>query len=83
MILKESMITILNNGEKKEYKLLMVIQKDIYYIIYTDVDNMDFSKNLYVAKVKNIDDISETIHITNEEWDMIEKECQKVFNINL
>ena len=77
--MRNELITIQNaNGEKKEYKILAVIDKDYKYIVYTDTENIDYKSNLYVAKVKRIDKIEETLNISDDEWIMIEKEYKKI-----
>ena len=68
------------NNEKKEYQLLAIIDKNYKYIIYTDIENKDFKNNLYAIKVNNIDDISDTIPITDDEWEFIEKEYKKLIS---
>ncbi len=71
-------ITITLNGIKKEYKLLLIIQKDYYYIIYTDINNTELNKNLYVAKVDSLENINSTLPINDLEWLMLEEEYTKI-----
>ncbi len=69
------------NNVKKEYKLLLVIEKEYKYLIYTDIDNNDIRKNLYAVKVKSIDNINDTIPMKDEEWQMLENEYNKLLNV--
>lgn len=69
-----------NNNQKKDYKLLMVINKEYKYLIYTDLDNNDFHKNLYAIKTKVLKSQEETIPITNDEWIMIENTYTNLIN---
>ena len=79
--MNKDLVTITNeNNEKHDYKLLMVIDKDFKYLIYTDLDNPDYKKNLYAVKVKSINNNEETIPITDSEWEMIENEYKKIVN---
>ena len=79
--MRDDIITIYENNIPKEYKLLMIIDKDFNYIIYTDKENTKIDKDLYVAKVTNINDIKETLPINEDEWKMIEEEYFKVINL--
>ena len=67
------------NDSPKEYKLLMVIDKEFKYIIYTDIDNQNIKKNLYAIKIKDYSD-KETIPIDENEWNMIENQYKKIIN---
>ena len=79
--MNKDLVTITNeNNEKHDYKLLMVIDKDFKYLIYTDLDNPDYKKNLFAVKVKSINNNEETIPITDSEWEMIENEYKKIVN---
>lgn len=69
-----------NNNEKIDYKLLMVIDKNFKYLIYTDIDNTNYKKNIYAVKVKSLNINEETIPITDNEWEMIENEYKKIVN---
>ncbi len=62
----------------KEYKVLLIIDLDYKYIIYTNINNNNLEKDLLVAKVKSLDDINETLEISDEEWKMIEERYQKI-----
>ena len=68
------------NNLKYEYKLLFVIDKEYKYIVYTNVDNINIKKDLYVIKVKSLNNNEETIPITDDEWKMINEEYQKIIN---
>ena len=51
----EDIITLYDdNNQSTDYKLLLVIDKNYQYLIYTDLDNMDISKNLYAIKINNL-----------------------------
>ena len=62
----------------KEYKVLLIIDLDYKYIIYTNINNSNLEKDLLVAKVKSLDNINETLEISDEEWKMIEERYQKI-----
>ena len=66
------------NNNKKDYKVLLVINDEYKYIIYTDIDNKDLRNNLMVAKVKSLDNLSETLPITQDEWKYIENKYKKI-----
>ena len=68
------------NNEIKEYKVLLIIDKEYKYIVYTDIDNNDFNKDLMVAKVKSLDNVNETIQIDEKEWEMIEDYYKKAIS---
>ncbi len=68
------------NGMAKTYKMLLVIKKEYQYIVYTDINNDNIKENLYAIKINDLDD-KETLPINDEEWQMIEKEYQKIINI--
>ena len=79
--MNKDIITVTNdNNEKIDYKLLMVIDKNFKYLIYTDIDNPDYKKNIYAVKVKSLNINEETIPITDNEWEMIENEYKKINN---
>ncbi len=71
-----NILTLYDNNQKIDYKMLFVLDKEFKYIIYTDLDNMDLNK-LYAIKVKALNNNEETIPITDEEWTMIETEFNK------
>ncbi len=68
------------NNQTKDYKLLLVIDKDFKYIIYTDLDNNNIKNDLYAIKVKSLNNNEETISINDSEWNMIEEEYNKIVN---
>ncbi len=69
-----------NNNQKHEYKLLLVLNKEFKYLIYTNIENNDIKKDLYVIKIKALNTREDTIPITDEEWKMIENEYQNLIN---
>ncbi len=69
-----------SNNQKKDYKLLLVIDNEYKYVIYTDIDNTDINKNLYAIKIKEFNNNEETIPISDTEWEMIENELKKLIN---
>ena len=72
--MNKDIITIYDdNNQKKDYKLLLVINNEYKYLIYTNIYNMDFRKDLYVVKTKSLTKSEDTIPINDEEWKMIEK----------
>lgn len=66
------------NNNPKEYKVLLIIDSEYKYIIYTDPSQKEIDKGLMVAKVKSLENVNETIPIRDDEWKMIEKEYQKL-----
>ena len=66
------------NDNKKEYKVLLIIDEEYKYIIYTDLENNDIRENLMVAKVKSLDNLEKTLPITPDEWQMIEDKYKKI-----
>lgn len=66
------------NNNKKDYKVLLVINDEYKYIIYTDIDNKDLRSNLMVAKVKSLDNLSETLPINQDEWKYIENKYKEI-----
>ena len=66
------------NNNKKDYKVLLVINDEYKYIIYTDIDNKDLRNNLMVAKVKSLDNLSETLQINQDEWKYIENKYKEI-----
>ena len=54
-----------SNNQKKDYKLLLVIDNEYKYVIYTDIDNTDINKNLYAIKIKEFNNNEETIPISS------------------
>lgn len=79
--MNKDIITLLDEDNKPtDYKLLMVIDKEYKYIIYTDIDNQDIKKDLYVIKTKELKDNEESISINDDEWKMIEKTFNKLIN---
>ena len=66
------------NNNKKDYKVLLVINDEYKYIIYTDIDNKDLRNNLMVAKVKSLDNLSDTLPINQDEWKYIENKYKEI-----
>ena len=72
--MNENILTIYDeNNKSKDYKILLVIEKDYQYIIYTNLTNYNIKKDLYVIKLDSLDS-KETLYINDSEWKMIEKE---------
>ena len=69
-----------SNNQKKDYKLLLVIDNEYKYVIYTDIDNTDINKNLYAIKIKEFNNNEETIPITDTEWEMIENKLKELID---
>lgn len=65
------------NNNAKDYKVLLVIEKDYKYIIYTDLNNYNIKKNLYAIKLSSLES-TEPVFINSTEWEMIEKEYQNL-----
>ncbi len=78
--MNRDIIILYDDNEKKEYKLLMVINKEYKYLIYTEIDNFNPEKKLYAIKTKALKSGEETIPITDEEWTMIEKVYTNLIN---
>ncbi len=79
--MNNEIITIYEDGKKKNYKLLLVIDKDYKYVIYTKKENKRIDRDLYVAKVRDIGEMNETMTITDKEWQMIIKEYNRLLKI--
>ena len=80
IIMNKDIITIYDeNNKPKDYKLLMVIDKEEKCIIYTDIDNMNIKKDIYAIKIKDFKN-KEVIPITDNELNIIEKDYQKIIN---
>ena len=75
--MSENIITIHDNNTEKQYKILMVIEKENYYIIYTDINNYNIKKDLYAIKVNSLES-TESLPISDEEWKMLEIEYQNL-----
>ena len=81
ILMNNDIITLYDeNNLKHEYKLLFVIDKEFKYIVYTNVDNYNIKKDLYVIKVKSLNNNEKSIPITDDEWKMINDEYQKLIN---
>ncbi len=78
--MNRDIIILYDDNGKKEYKLLMVINKEYKYLIYTEIDNCNPEKKLYAIKTKALKSGEETIPITDEEWTMIEKVYTNLIN---
>ena len=62
------------NGQKDEYKLLCIIEKDFKYVIYTNKENNNIKENLYVAKTQKANYLDEIIPMNDYDWELINKE---------
>ena len=69
-----------SNNQKKDYKLLLVIDNEYKYVIYTDIDNTDINKNLYAIKIKEFNNNEETIPIDDNELLMIENKLKELID---
>lgn len=69
-----------SNNQKKDYKLLLVIDKEYKYVIYTDIDNTDINSNLYAIKIKEFNNNEETIPIDDNELIMIETKLKELID---
>ena len=56
--------------DNQEYKLLAFINNQ--YIIYTDIDNLNPNDNIYIIKVKSLDELNNILPITDDELITIE-----------
>ena len=78
--MNENVITIYDNeNNKKDYKILLIIEKEYYYIIYTDLKNINIKKNLNVVKVSSLDKL-DIIPMNNNDWKIVEKEYKNLIN---
>ena len=68
------------NNNPKEYRLLLILNREFKYIIYTDIDNKSIDSNLMVAKVTSLDNINEMLPISDQEWQMIEERYKKILS---
>ena len=79
--MNDDIITLYDsNNQKYEYKLLMVLDKEYKYLIYTNIGNNDIKTDLHAIKIKELNNNEEIIPLTNEEWTMIENEYQNLIN---
>ena len=79
--MNKDILTIYDNeGNTKDYKLLLVIDKEFKYLIYTDLDNINIKKNLYAIKIKDLNRSADTLPIDDNEWEMIEETYKKLIN---
>lgn len=79
--MNKDILTIYDNeGNTKDYKLLLVIDKEFKYLIYTDLDNINIKKNLYAVKIKDLNRSADTLPIDDNEWEMIEEAYKKLIN---
>ena len=69
------------NNQKKDYQLLLVIDKEYKYLVYTDLDNHDYKKNLYVVKTASLNASEEVSPMDDNEWKMVETTYQNLINI--
>lgn len=69
-----------SNDQKKDYKLLLVIDNNYKYVIYTDTDNTDITKNLYAIKIKDFNNNEETIPIDDNELLMLETKLKELID---
>ena len=74
----KDIITIVSNNEKKEYRLLAIISNQ--YIIYTNLNNSDITKDIHVIKVESIDNLDKIIPMTDEEYEIINKKYDNIIN---
>ena len=78
--MNENIITIYDNeNNKKDYKILLIIEKEYYYIIYTDLKNTNIKKNLNVVKVSSLDKL-DIIPMNNNDWKIVETEYKNLIN---
>ena len=78
----KDIITIFdNNNQTKDYKLLLVIDNEYKYIIYTDIYNLYIKNNIYSIKIKELISNEEILPINDNEWQMIEDNYLKLINI--
>ena len=69
-----------SNNQKKDYKLLLVIDKEYKYVIYTDINNTDINSDLYAIKIKEFNNNEETIPIDDNELKMIENKLKELID---
>ena len=72
--MNDNIITVYDkNNNQKQYKILLVIEKDYYYIIFTNLNNYNIKENLYAVKLKCLNDTSPLL-INDNEWLILEQE---------
>ena len=72
--MNENILTVYDtNNNAKDYKILLVIEKDYKYIIYTNLNNYNIKKDLYAIKLNSLEE-TEPIYINDSEWEMLIKE---------
>lgn len=78
--MNKDIITIYDNDNlPKEYKLLMVIDNEFKYIVYTDTENDNLNKNIFVTKIQDFNS-NETLSITDDELNMVNNKYQEIIN---
>ena len=73
MNMNENIITTYDNKNEDKYKILLAIEKENYYIIYTDLKNYNIKEDLYAIKLNSLDS-EEVLPISDDEWKMLEYE---------
>ncbi len=72
--MNDELSIIRQNGQRDEYKLLCIIEKDYKYIIYTNKDNVNIKENLYVAKTKYANYLEEILPMDDNDWEIVNQE---------
>ena len=76
----ENIIKIHHSDDSvKDYKILLIIKREYYYVVYTDLSNTNIKEDLHVIKIKSLDS-NEILPISDDEWLMIEEEYNKLCN---
>lgn len=72
--MSDNILTVYDeNDNPKDYKILLVLEDDYKYIIYTDLNNYNIKKSLYAIKLSSLES-TEPLYINDEEWKKLEKE---------
>lgn len=78
--MNENIITVYDNqNNKRQYKILLIVEKEYYYIIYTDLENNNIKKDLFAVKVSSLNNLN-TIPLNDDEWHMLENEYRNLIN---
>ena len=80
--MNENIITIYDaKNNKKDYKILLIIEKKYCYIICSDINNPSIKNNLIVVKLVSLDNL-EILPISDDEWKSLEDEYTDIIKSN-
>lgn len=79
---KDDIIKVIDeNNEEKEYNLLAVFTiNGKQYIVYKDINNKSVTENLLASRITEFSKDMKLIPLTNEEWDIVSNEYEKLIS---